>query len=328
MSSIQSLVNDLKHLRLYMLLSDFPHRKQLSKYAEYLRRLDINKKAWQHISYADFKNHDTEDIPWLDKNISDEEIKNKPGYADLSGVIQQEILKWKKNGFMIIPKFFSDDRIDELERSIEGCLNEKELRAYKTSRIQDLWSKNAQVDGLFRSPELLKLLSFIFGKEVIPFQTINFYKGTQQAAHSDSIHFTTEPFGYLLAVWIALEDIKEGSGELMYYRGSHLLPFVTNNDYSHGNTRWKINASHYSSYEKKIKDIIAEKRLLPEKFAAKKGDILIWHANLLHGGSKIINSDTTRKSLVMHYYANDVLCYHERVERPAVLVRLRKNLSC
>ena len=34
----------------------------------------------------------------------------------------------------------------------------------------------------------------------------------------------------------------------------------------------------------------------------KKGDLLIWHANLLHGGSKIKNQLLTRWSQVSHYY--------------------------
>ena len=35
-------------------------------------------------------------------------------------------------------------------------------------------------------------------------------------------------------------------------------------------------------------------------FAAKRGDVLIWHADLVHGGNPVSRS-ITRKSVVTHY---------------------------
>jgi len=47
--------------------------------------------------------------------------------------------------------------------------------------------------------------------------------------------------------------------------------------------------------------------------------MVIWHANLLHGGEPILDPALTRKSMVIHYYAKDVVKYHEITERPAIL---------
>ena len=49
-------------------------------------------------------------------------------------------------------------------------------------------------------------------------------------------------------------------------------------------------------------ELVKEKGFLREKFIAKKGEILVWHANLLHGGGKVINTSLTRWSQVTHYY--------------------------
>ncbi len=57
----------------------------------------------------------------------------------------------------------------------------------------------------------------------------------------------------------------------------------------------------------------------PRHFTARAGDVLFWHHNLLHGGSPIARPDSTRRSLVAHYFARDVLCYHEVTERPALI---------
>ncbi len=68
-----------------------------------------------------------------------------------------------------------------------------------------------------------------------------------------------------------------------------------------------------------MEELIREKDLQKEVFLAKKGDILIWHANLIHGGLPVVNPALTRKSMVIHYYATDVIKYHEITERPSLL---------
>jgi hypothetical protein len=55
---------------------------------------------------------------------------------------------------------------------------------------------------------------------------------------------------------------------------------------------------------------LAEKHgLKREVFRAKKGQALIWSANLYHGGSKHIEKNRTRWSQVSHYYFEDC-CYY------------------
>jgi ectoine hydroxylase-related dioxygenase (phytanoyl-CoA dioxygenase family) len=94
---------------------------------------------------------------------------------------------------------------------------------------------------------------------------------------------------------------------------------VFSEDYATGNNALLIGEHNYDRYEEKIESIIQQHNLQPHYFHAKKGDVLIWHANLLHGGSPINNPLLTRKSMVAHYYAKDVLCYHEISQRPAVI---------
>jgi ectoine hydroxylase-related dioxygenase (phytanoyl-CoA dioxygenase family) len=90
-------------------------------------------------------------------------------------------------------------------------------------------------------------------------------------------------------------------------------------DYNTGNNALLIGEHNYDHYETKIEQLIQQHNLQSHYFHAKKGDVLIWHANLLHGGSVIKNAALTRKSMVGHYYANGVLCYHEISQRPAVI---------
>ena len=47
-----------------------------------------------------------------------------------------------------------------------------------------------------------------------------------------------------------------------------------------------------------------------ETLLIKRGDVLIWHAALAHGGSIISNPDRTRKSYVCHYSTKQALPFH------------------
>ena len=95
-------------------------------------------------------------------------------------------------------------------------------------RVQDAWETSELVRRVAAEPRILDLLSRLYGRRAFPFQTLNFPVGTQQDAHSDSMHFSSVPERFMCGVWLALEDIDEGNGALEYYPGSHKLPIYTN----------------------------------------------------------------------------------------------------
>jgi len=139
------------------------------------------------------------------------------------------------------------------------------------------------------------------------------HKGSQQGAHSDSIHMTTYPIGYLSAAWIAFEDIDPDSGPLLFYPGSHRLPYVFSKDVGITESDFKEQGytSYAAKYEPYIRRLVEEHRIEPRYFHAKKGDALIWHANLVHGGSMRRNIQLSRKALVCHFFVNGAFVYHD-----------------
>lgn len=95
---------------------------------------------------------------------------------------------------------------------------------------------------------------------------------------------------------------------------------MLNDNYERGGNLLTVGAdSNYLKYEEKIGEIVKTTHLNKQIFKAEKGDLLIWHANLIHGGEKINKQGVTRKSMVIHYFAQDVIKYHEITERPALL---------
>jgi ectoine hydroxylase-related dioxygenase (phytanoyl-CoA dioxygenase family) len=145
-----------------------------------------------------------------------------------------------------------------------------------------------------------------------------FPKGREQLAHSDTIHMTTYPLGYMAAAWIALEDIHPDSGPLVYYPGSHRLPYLMSEGLEARSGPLFIAEGKDQEYTRRLAAAVKDAGIEPVEFLADKGDVLVWHANLVHGGHSIERPGATRRSLVAHYFARDVLCYHEVTERPAL----------
>ena len=76
------------------------------------------------------------------------------------------------------------------------------------ARIQDAWLGSRNVRAIARAPRVLSILRGLYDRKPRPFQTLNFRVGTEQAPHSDTLHFNSKPSGYMCGVWVALEDIE------------------------------------------------------------------------------------------------------------------------
>lgn len=263
----------------------------------------------------------TSSKPWLDEADALKVMKSASEWMDFTPDEQRELANYVENGFMVLKGWYSEDEVKDHNAIIDELLSKKSIDFnYSGSKLMDVHELDARVDkDFFRNQRLLKLLRFIFDKEVLPFQTIHFVRGSQQRAHSDSIHMSTYPPGYLLAAWTALENIGIDQGPVFYYPGSHRWPYVSCEDYESGNTKWTIGANSYKNYEDYIDALIKKSGIQPEYFTAEAGDVLVWHANLIHGGSAIHREGATRRSMVAHYYADDVFCYHEISQRPALI---------
>ena len=112
----------------------------------------------------------------------------------------------------------------------------------------------------------------------------------------------------MCGVWLAMEDIRKGAGPVFYIPGSHRWPIMTNaliGRRGFGSSAQSAQdpfAQGWSVLRKAVGD--------PEQqFLARKGQALIWSANLLHGGSRQEDPTLTRWSQVTHYYFEDCIYY-------------------
>ncbi len=183
-------------------------------------------------------------------------------------------------------------------------------------RLQDAWSYDRDVYRLATNRCVLSLLSRLYGRRAWPFQTLNFPVGTQQHFHSDSMHFSSIPERFMCGVWVALEDVEEDAGPLIYFPGSHCWPIYANEHI--GQRAPESNVADQAIYEPLWRALARSSGVDRSSFLPRKGQALIWAANLLHGGARHSNLQKSRWSQVTHYYFDDCSYYVPMLSDPCI----------
>ncbi|MCB9034512.1 MAG: phytanoyl-CoA dioxygenase family protein [Chitinophagales bacterium] len=318
MQWLQKYTGFFRRLKPLYVLNNLLHYQQLKHNKALYKQYSIDKSVVSSISAKDFKNS-IDDMPWLDQSITTtQQIELKLQNTNFSDEIKQQIIHWKDNGFMIIEQFFNRDLVDRLNNEIEQLIHEKKINTnYTNKKYFNVFNQSNIAKSFIFDERLISILNFILGKEVQLFQSINFIKGSEQKPHSDAVHMSTFPSNYLIAVWIALEDIEFEAGPISYYPKSHLLPNIITEDFTSIHS-FLLDDNANEKYEAKIQSLLDKNQIQAKTFLAKKGDIFIWHSKLVHAGLPILHPTLTRKSMVLHFFAKDVICYHEISQRPAI----------
>ncbi len=215
-----------------------------------------------------------------------------------------------------------ENRVDRIKADLAASFDFEHWRAEGWAanvslRVQDAWNSHADVRAIAANQAVMDLLSKLYGRRAFPFQTLNFPVGTQQHFHSDSIHFSSIPERFMCGVWLAMEDIDPDAGPLLYYPGSHRWPVIQNEMIGKvvgGDSGFLAQAPYEAAWAALAKTSGIE----PELFTPKKGQALIWAANLLHGGSRQFDPRLTRWSQVTHYYFDDCVYYTPAFSDPLV----------
>lgn len=207
-----------------------------------------------------------------------------------------------------------DERIERIKASLGRCFDvdmadpESIKNSGQVLRIQDAWAFDADVHAIASNQYILDLLGKLYGRRAFPFQTLNFPVGTQQHLHSDSIHFSSIPERFMCGVWLAMEDVHADAGPLTYLPGSQKWPILSNLMIGRRVTGTP-RATAQNPFEPAWEALVENSGVDQQVFLAKKGQALIWAANLLHGGSVQHDATRTRWSQVTHYYFDDCIYY-------------------
>jgi len=200
-----------------------------------------------------------------------------------------------------------DGVVNALQPRLEAELQLWENGESSPPRLQDGWIEHGSIRALALEPVVLDLLRHLYGREPFAFQTLNFAVGSEQHFHSDAVHFHSYPHGFMCGVWIALQDVQAESGPLIYFPGSHRLPYLSAR--SLGLDREEVMGEPHPQrlFEPSWQQAVSKHGFEKQQFLPKRGELLIWHANLLHGGEPVQEKSSRRWSQVNHYFFADCL---------------------
>lgn len=230
------------------------------------------------------------------------------------------IAAWNARGVLTLPHFYAGAEIDAVLADYRALWNDGRARvtvddmdidrrmrlrdvpveARKAHRfkINDLYLEQASVRRLALNDRLVPLLQRLLGERPALCNSLSLEYGTEQEDHVDSLFMTPRTPAHLVAAWVALEDCSPESGLLRYWPGSHRIePYLFSNGERH------CIPEELGGWQSWMRAQVQQYGLQSELFGARKGDVFIWNAQLLHGGSPITESGRTRRSVVFHYFS-------------------------
>jgi len=320
------------------------------------------KRVVQHWASGAPMDFDPATLPWIDRPDADIDafLADFKVPENFNYNLKEKLEHWREKGYVILEKVIPEEWCDKLWEEFEDTLdNHKKfglksivhgLNNHKDIRIADVDHERLQGTGvrindyhqasvackkILSHSKISTFLYAIFNEPIVAFQSLVFKYSSQQRVHQDFPWVTAEIPSHLAAAWISLEDISHDSGPLFYYTGSHKMP-----KFNFGNgILYKGGESLRApeAFEDYLEKTCPKLGYPKEQLLLKKGDLLLWHAALAHGGSPITsNPPKTRKSLVVHYstkrayptpirfgsfdppkeYINNGISIYEHPERP------------
>jgi phytanoyl-CoA hydroxylase len=231
---------------------------------------------------------------------------------------------WITNGYVVlegaIPPALVDSVAKDLDSAYAGGMPDVRFECHKVgpdlvswepeiiehaAKVIDMHHFSPAARELMFAEPISDFLGLIFESKAFASQSLGFMRGSGQEGHQDSAYVPFTIPRQFAATWVALEDVTIGAGELFYYPGSHRSA-----DFLYGG-RFKsiveaercgytVDRAEVERHVVKLRQRAKQTGLDKKVLEAKKGDVLVWHADLVHGGNPV-SSNTTRKSFVTHY---------------------------
>jgi phytanoyl-CoA hydroxylase len=258
-------------------------------------------------------------LPWIDRADADIDAflsRSAPRASEL----RDALIAWRAQGYVVLKRAAADELCDAYLEDVGRLIEEHQdhdvrvaCSTHGSASIQSLTLEeiqqpqlrlenfhNASTAGkqLGLAAPIVDFVGAIFDDTPVMAQSLTFLRGSQQLVHQDHAFVTPVIPGYLAAAWIALEEIHPDSGPVFYYPESHRIP-----KFDFGNGPFMTpDSQHNESDVAAYIEAECTKRGSPRvELLVEKGDILLWHCSLAHGGAAVRNPALTRKSVVFHY---------------------------
>jgi phytanoyl-CoA hydroxylase len=261
------------------------------------------------------------EAPWYDSDQAFEQFEK-----DIKDpFLKSKVIDMATKGYCVIEN--SVDR-NQIDLALESYLswkkrNQESLKPFMRNdiavdRIINIHNTLAEFAPLFSKNKALEVQDYLYKKETNLYTSLFFEQGSTQGIHRDIPVFWTTPGCQYFGTWVALEDTDAQNGPLIVMPKGHKIPTIDRGKigrefYKNPNDIPSQNEDMWNSYQEKVRESCKNAGIVEEQVHVKKGDTIIWHPLLPHGGAPIVDWSRTRYSLVVHTTPVDVPIYHQDV---------------
>lgn len=239
-------------------------------------------------------------LPWVESPFFESILRSK----NLPPHQERLARQYHQEGYIVLEDVVSDALARRIVSETLPLFTNAPDGPRSHYRVEDAWAESPAVKELASNASILEVLGLFYDRRPFPFHTLSFKHGSQQAGHSDQIHFSSLPARFMCGAWAALEDVDDANGPLFYYPGSHRLP-----EYDLYDLGLSVENANYPEYERFVAALMSERGFERRTLRVKRGSVLIWSSNIVHGGAPIAQRGRTRHSQVTHYFFDDCIYY-------------------
>lgn len=254
--------------------------------------------------------------PWPFLPGAEDRLRRDLAAGRISAAEARDLRQLADQGFVVWPGLIEPERIDALLASVRSidqypghfvttnhrnsepyCFSDRTFDTFES--IFDLYVNFASAREVCLHPRIVRFLGLVFDAPPIAFQQLLFQRSNGHPLHQDTAYVWVDQPMQLLATWVALEDVVPGRGELTYFEGSHRIPQFR---FSDGSRRFDGEHDRPEDVSRHIEQAVAAHGCAKRDFLARKGDVFLWAADLVHGSNPRTRPlAETRRSCVTHY---------------------------
>ena len=199
---------------------------------------------------------------------------------DSSILTREQILFYRRNGYLVVPDVLTDEQCDRMNQIFEQYAKDHDDKEFKG--IMNLDREDHRIRDLMRYYKIVLILDALQDGEVVGLQSMFLFKkgGTDYAPQAWNPHqdnaYPRAPHGMYLTGNIPFADQDKENGCMYIYPGSHMENLLPADFFRSFHEEPGKNPGHDVS------------RSLPTDYQRvdlpmKKGSMLVLHGNVVHG---------------------------------------------
>ncbi len=230
----------------------------------------------------------TDDLPLLDQE-----------YPQPTNQAQK---MWSNNGYFMVQGMVPDALIDAYTEDWQR-INADRPTGYP---IETPYMHIQSVRDICCYGPIQEMMQNLIGEPMGVHLNLTPWVTTERNWHQDGYLNPDHVTDHYLAVWVALDDIHPDSGPFEFAPGSHRLPKITHDRMLASLTEKEQASPMWPKYSERILTPLFERLIVKAgmsvaTYTPKRGDVLFWHARLLHRGSMANVPGMERRALIAHY---------------------------